>query len=283
MRGRGDQIAPDMLAWRAETCQQHWIKKGSHFDLKSWVTGGTEIRPGFRVIGEYLSQIESQFFNWLLISSQFDSNILKLLRISGQILVPPVTQLFRSKWLHFFFHRVWWWFGADTETRDNGRQLLVTPNLFRCYFLLWIFLLLTSSYTMNSFRLKLLLLFFWIIDSIKNNVRFNIWAIEYSLVNRNILILHNFCKFEMLPNNFIYLVSIKSVFDETFSRRKQFVVFTELLLLWTRRHVNIIQKKKKRAQVVAESSDIFLSYNYCCRNPLEGAVYGKRKRPFPIT
>ena len=40
---------------------------------------------------------------WLSISSQFDSNILQLLGIPGWILVPPVTQHFRSKWLHFFF------------------------------------------------------------------------------------------------------------------------------------------------------------------------------------
>ena len=40
---------------------------------------------------------------WFAISSQFDSNILQLLGIPGLILVPPVTQLFRSKWLHFFF------------------------------------------------------------------------------------------------------------------------------------------------------------------------------------
>ena len=40
--------------------------------------------------------------NWLSISSQFHTNILQLLEIQGQILVPPVTQLFRSKWLYFF-------------------------------------------------------------------------------------------------------------------------------------------------------------------------------------
>ena len=34
----------------------HWNKELSHFDLKSWVTGGTKIRPGYRVIGEFLSQ-----------------------------------------------------------------------------------------------------------------------------------------------------------------------------------------------------------------------------------
>ena len=40
---------------------------------------------------------------WLSISSQFDSNIPQLLWIPGRILVLPVTQLFRSKWLHFVF------------------------------------------------------------------------------------------------------------------------------------------------------------------------------------
>ena len=42
-----------------DTFYVHWKKKWIHFDLKSWVTGGTKIRPGFRVIGEYLSQIDS--------------------------------------------------------------------------------------------------------------------------------------------------------------------------------------------------------------------------------
>ena len=72
-------------------------EKWSHFDLKSWVTGGTKIRP---VIPSNWKIFES---NWLSISSQFDSNILQLLRITGRILVPPVTQLFRSKWLIFSF------------------------------------------------------------------------------------------------------------------------------------------------------------------------------------
>ena len=38
--------------------------------------------------------------------SQFDSNILQLLGIPGWILVPPVTQVFRSKWLHFSFSEI---------------------------------------------------------------------------------------------------------------------------------------------------------------------------------
>ena len=63
--------------------------------------------PGFWVIGEYLSQIDLimkvkfknllNLENLLLISSQFDSNIIQLLWIPGWIIVPRVTQLFRSK------------------------------------------------------------------------------------------------------------------------------------------------------------------------------------------
>ena len=94
-------------------------KKWSHFDLKSGVTGGTKIWPGFpsnwKIFESNWLDIESQFqrpgipsncrifeSNWLDIESQFDSNILQLLGIPGQILVPPVTPLFRSKWLNFF-------------------------------------------------------------------------------------------------------------------------------------------------------------------------------------
>ena len=75
----------------------HWKKKWSHFDLKSWVHGGTKFRP--RIPSNWRI-FESK---WLSISNQYDWNILQLLGIPGRILVPPVTQLFRSKWLHFFF------------------------------------------------------------------------------------------------------------------------------------------------------------------------------------
>ena len=55
--------------------------------------------------------IQSQIVNFnrniesigLAISSQLDSNILQLLGMPGRILVSPVTQLFTSKWVHFFF------------------------------------------------------------------------------------------------------------------------------------------------------------------------------------
>ena len=59
-----------------------------------------------------MSQIDSKYrvnsvipsqSTWLSTSSQFDSCILQLLGIPGRILAPPVTQFFRSKWLHFSF------------------------------------------------------------------------------------------------------------------------------------------------------------------------------------
>ena len=102
-------------------------KKWSHFDLKSWVTGGTQIRPGIprnwrifesnwldiesqlkklRIFESNWLDIESQFKIWLSISSQFDWNTFQLLGIPGRILVPQVTQLYRSKWLHFFFRLI---------------------------------------------------------------------------------------------------------------------------------------------------------------------------------
>ena len=76
---------------------QLWKKKWNHFDLKNWVTGGTKIRP------EIPSNWRIFDLNWLSISSLFDSNILQILRIPDRTSVPPVTQFFRSKWLHFFF------------------------------------------------------------------------------------------------------------------------------------------------------------------------------------
>ena len=71
-----------------------WKKKWSHFDLKSRVSGGTN--------NSTRDSSKWRIFesNWLSISSQFDSNILQFLGIPGRILVPPVTQLYRSKWLH---------------------------------------------------------------------------------------------------------------------------------------------------------------------------------------
>ena len=86
-------------------------KKWSHFDLQSWVTGRTKIRSGIpsncRIFESIWLDIESQLKNRVSISSQFHSNIVQLLGIVGRILVPPVTQLFRSKWLYFIFQCIW--------------------------------------------------------------------------------------------------------------------------------------------------------------------------------
>ena len=53
----------------------HWKKKLSHFDLKSWVTGGTKIR----IFKEYLSEIdvESELVKKnLTLNIESNSNIL---------------------------------------------------------------------------------------------------------------------------------------------------------------------------------------------------------------
>ena len=84
------RCASELKFFKRSLMPLHWKKKWSHFDLKSWVTGGTKIRPEIVLI-------------WLSILSHFDSNIIQLIGIPGRILVPTVTQLFWSKWLHFFF------------------------------------------------------------------------------------------------------------------------------------------------------------------------------------
>ena len=95
-------------------------KNGVILTYKVESLAGIKFDPGLRFIREYLSQIDSQYrvkltlnteSNWLSIPSQFDSNILQLLRI----LVPPVTQLFRSKWLHFFFQCILLFFVLVTQ------------------------------------------------------------------------------------------------------------------------------------------------------------------------
>ena len=70
----------------------HWEKKFIHFDLKSWVTGGTKAWPGKvgkrRIFDSYWLNIESQIgstlgvklilhweSNWFNIESQIDSTL----------------------------------------------------------------------------------------------------------------------------------------------------------------------------------------------------------------
>ena len=42
-------------------CHLHRKKKWIHFDRKIGVIGGTKFNPEYRVIGEYFSQISSQY------------------------------------------------------------------------------------------------------------------------------------------------------------------------------------------------------------------------------
>ena len=71
----------------------HWKKKWSHFDLKVESLAELKFDPGF------------QSSNWRIFESNWfdiESQINNLTLSTESILVPPMTQLFRSKWLHFF-------------------------------------------------------------------------------------------------------------------------------------------------------------------------------------
>ena len=85
-------------------------KKLSHFDLKNWIPGGIKIRP------EIPSNWRIFESNWPDVESQFDSNVLQLLGISGQILVCQfdsqnrvnLTQIFSNYSefrVEFYFHQ----------------------------------------------------------------------------------------------------------------------------------------------------------------------------------
>ena len=63
--------------------------------------------------------------NWLDIDSQIVSNIFQLLGIPDRILVPPVTQLFRSKWLNFFFQCI--------LSCDNRLAQPIIASIFRLW------------------------------------------------------------------------------------------------------------------------------------------------------
>ena len=63
----------------------------------------TILRVKLTILRVKLTILRVKLTIWLSISSQFDSNILQSLWIPGRISVPPVTQIFRSKWLYFFF------------------------------------------------------------------------------------------------------------------------------------------------------------------------------------
>ena len=81
----------------------HW-KKLSHFDLKSWVTGGSKSRPGIPsdLIQIFLNYLESRvwfyFRQWLNFLGQNDSFFLSM-----QFFCPVCTKNFKITNLFYFF------------------------------------------------------------------------------------------------------------------------------------------------------------------------------------
>ena len=104
----GIKIRPGIPSnWRI--FKSNWLSMSSQFDSQCrvnltlnvesiWLSMSSQFDSQCRV--NLTLNVESV---WLSMSSQFDTNILQLVGIPGRILVPPVTQLFRSKWLTFFF------------------------------------------------------------------------------------------------------------------------------------------------------------------------------------
>ena len=120
------------------------IKRKNRVILALKVQSLAELKfdPGFRVIGEYLSQIDSILrvnLNWLSISSLFEWNILQLLGIPGRILVPPVDQIFRSKRLLFSVQTLQTFLAASKGGYNHNsgaggcqiKRLVFIANFFR--------------------------------------------------------------------------------------------------------------------------------------------------------
>ena len=85
-----------------------WLSMLTQFDSQCWVNLTLNVESIWLPM---LSQFDSQCWVnltlnvesiWLSMLSLFDYNILQLSTLPGRILVPQVTQLFRSKWLNFF-------------------------------------------------------------------------------------------------------------------------------------------------------------------------------------
>ena len=85
-----------------------WLSMLNQFDSQCWANLTLNVDS---IWLSMLIQFDSQCWSnltlnvdpiWRSMLSQFDSKILQLPTLPGRILVPPVTQLFRSKWLNFF-------------------------------------------------------------------------------------------------------------------------------------------------------------------------------------
>ena len=88
------------------------------------IWGKNSSNPAFQVIGEHLSYIDSHY------RANLTQNILQLLGISVQILIPQVTPFFRSKWLIFSFSahlRNIWCSCRAKEAKRIARAIISPP------------------------------------------------------------------------------------------------------------------------------------------------------------
>ena len=167
-------------------------EKWSHFDLKGWVIGGTKIQPGIPSIGEYLSKIESQY---LVNFTQIFPNYFG---IPGRILVRPVTQLFRSKWFHFFQCMLSSWISKTTRFSFR-KNFLIYYGSFKVSFL-WIIVL----HELNDHWIVLFL-----IQTTAINCHYN----ENNTFSKTVLDLFQFMEFIFIENIFTAAKIIKSHFN----------------------------------------------------------------------
>ena len=101
-----------VVKWMTYTLKEKW----SHFDLKSWVTGGTKIRPGIPSNWRIFESIRLKYrkntifivSNWFKYCVELTQYLVNSTQIFSnysesrvEFLFPPLTQHFRSKWLHF--------------------------------------------------------------------------------------------------------------------------------------------------------------------------------------
>ena len=145
-----------------------WKRKWSLWH-KIWVTGGTKIWPGIPSNWRIFEPHWLGVVKTLNIESIWLNYILQLLGIPGQILVSLVTQLFRSKWQHFF-QCVW---KEDKLTRKVAVHLRVIiargftnhRSLLRIQLLSGKYLLLIISLRLYHLSQNLKKVIFWILLS----------------------------------------------------------------------------------------------------------------------
>ena len=76
----------------------HWKKKCSHFDLKSWVTGGTKIRPGIPSNWKIFESNWPSIYNYDSILSQFDSQYRVNFTLNIESILLSISSQFDSQY-----------------------------------------------------------------------------------------------------------------------------------------------------------------------------------------